>query len=165
MREQNSGPQAEPKEQGFAPVTSQADLDRIIQEQVARAVAGFADYDAIKKQLTDIEDASRSDLERAQKRAEEAERLAAEATASALRARISSSKGVPEALLTGATEEEMTAVADQLIAFRGDPADTPESEGAGRPPPPRPADPAQHGEPLADEQRVREAFARQLFQI
>ena len=49
----------------------------------------------------------------------------------ALRSEIAQAKGVPAALLTGSTEDELNASADALIAFRG---------GAPKPPAAPPAE-------------------------
>lgn len=56
---------------------TQDDVDRIIRERIAREREKYADYDAVKERaarLDQIEEAQRTDLEKAQKRAEKAER-------------------------------------------------------------------------------------------
>lgn len=60
---------------------TQADVDRIVQERLARAKPP-ADYDELKaaaKRLEEIEAANQSDLEKAQSRADEAEKRAEQA--------------------------------------------------------------------------------------
>lgn len=66
----------------------------------------------------ELEDANRSELEKATARAEAAERERDEATAQSLRAQVAADKGVPAASLTGSTKEELEAKADELIAWR-----------------------------------------------
>lgn len=65
------------------------------------------------------EDAAKTELQRATDRANTLESEAKQARLDALRARTASAKGVPEALLTGSTQEELDAAADALLAFRG----------------------------------------------
>lgn len=62
------------------------------------------------------------EVEREKVRADAAEKRAAELEARTLRAEIAAAKGVPAALITGSTKEELEASADALIAFRGDKA-------------------------------------------
>lgn len=60
---------------------TQADLDRIVQERLSRQAKQFEGYDELKekaKKLDEIEEANRSELDKATRRAEEAE---AQATA------------------------------------------------------------------------------------
>ena len=61
----------------------------------------------------------------AAKRLAEAERKAQAAELKALRSDVAQAKGVPAGLLTGSTEEELTASADALLAFRGEAPKTP----------------------------------------
>lgn len=70
------------------------------------------------KRLGEIEDASKTELQKANERAEQAERRAAEFESMALRSDVAASKGVPAAGLTGTTREELEASADALIAWR-----------------------------------------------
>ena len=63
-----------------------------------------------------------------------AEKKAQDAELKALRSDIAQAKGVPAGLLTGSTEEELTASADALLAFRGEavkPPAAPSSAGQG----------------------------------
>jgi ATPase subunit of ABC transporter with duplicated ATPase domains len=107
----------------FASPASQEELDRIIQARLDRERKKFADYDELKKaaeKLSKLEEANKTEAEKAAARAEAAEKRAAELEAKALRAEVAASKGVPVALLTGGTQEELEAAADALIAFRGE---------------------------------------------
>lgn len=71
-----------------------------------------------QKALKEYEDRDKSELQKALERAEAAEKQAAEATFSALRTKVAAAKGVPASSLTGTTEDELTASADELIAWR-----------------------------------------------
>ena len=107
----------------FAAPASQEELDRIIQARLDRERKKFADYDELKKaadRLTQLEEANKSEAEKAVARAEAAEKRAAELEAATLKATVAADKGVPAALLTGSTQEELEASADALIAFRGE---------------------------------------------
>lgn len=123
---------------GFEPITSQDDLDKVIQARVARERAKFSDYDALKAKAAQAEAA-----ENAKKTAEQqnADRLAnleqelATERAGRLRAQVAASKGVPEALLTGVTVDELEASADALIQFRGEKTPRPDPSQGPKPAP------------------------------
>lgn len=72
---------------------SQADLDRIVSDRLARQKAQFADYDDLKTKaarLDEIEEQSKSELEKAQQRAAELERELSAAATSAQEERLRS---------------------------------------------------------------------------
>lgn len=69
--------------------------------------------------LDEIENAQKTELQKALERAEAAEKRANTAEFESLRSRVASAKGVPASALTGATEEELSASADELLAWRG----------------------------------------------
>jgi hypothetical protein len=71
------------------------------------------------KQFDDLEEASKTELQKAADRAVAAEKQLADITARALRAEVAANKGVPAHLLSGSTQEDLEASADALIAFRG----------------------------------------------
>ena len=76
------------------------------------------------EKLAAIEEASKSELDKAAERANAAEARAAAAEAQLIRKDIAASKGLkPEAaeFLTGATPEEIEASADKLLALMPDP--------------------------------------------
>lgn len=92
-------------------------------EDQSKANAGKA------KQFDEITDAQKTELERLTERAAQAEAKAAEVEQRAVRAEVSAAKGVPAALLSGSTQEELEASADALLEFRGKVA--PPDFGAG----------------------------------
>ena len=107
----------------FAAPASQEELDRIIQARLDRERKKFGDYDELKKaadRLAQLEEANKSEAEKTAERLAAAEKRAAELEAKALRSEVAAAKGVPSALLTGSTQEELEAAADALIAFRGE---------------------------------------------
>lgn len=107
----------------FAAPASQEELDRIIQSRLDRERKKFADYDELKKaadRLAQLEEANKTEAQKTADRLAAAEKRATELEAKALRAEVAASKGVPAALLTGSTAEELEAAADALIAFRGE---------------------------------------------
>lgn len=75
--------------------------------------------EAAEKRLKELEDRDKTETQRAIERAEAAEKALATAEHTALRSRIAHAKGVPEALLSGGTEEELTAAAEALLEFKG----------------------------------------------
>jgi hypothetical protein len=107
---------------------TQSEVDRIVAERVAREKQKFADYDDLKAaatRLKEIENASKSEQQKAQERIEEltkqlAERdqQVAQATQASLKASVAAEKGVPASALTGNTKEELEASADEILAWR-----------------------------------------------
>lgn len=68
----------------FTPITSQDDLNRILGERLARERAKFDDYDDLKakaSRLDEIEDANKSEIEKAREEAEAAKAEAAKTPA------------------------------------------------------------------------------------
>ena len=119
----------------FKAPTSQEELDRIIATRLDRERKKFADYDEVKAKaakLAEIEEANKSEAERTAERLAAAEKRAAELEAKALKAEVAAAKGVPAALLTGSTQEELEAAADALIEFRGEQKQAPSSSALGR---------------------------------
>lgn len=89
----------------------------IVAEREARKAAE-RQLREVQKALKEYEDRDKSELQKALERAEAAEKAAAEASFSALRTKVAAAKGVPASSLTGTTEEELNASADELIAWR-----------------------------------------------
>lgn len=120
----------------FQAITSQEDFDKAIQARIARERAKIpADYEELrtaKAELDKIRESQRTDAEKAQERLDAAEKRASELELKATRAEVAAAKGVPAALLSGSTQEELEAAADALIAFKGTQAKGPviPSQGA-----------------------------------
>lgn len=117
-------------------VFTQAELERIVGKRLASERAKYADYDALKEKaakLDEIEQAQKSELEREREARAAAEKRAAEAELKALRSEVARKKGVPASSLTGTTEEELNAAADELLAWRDQskPAPTPKRAPRG----------------------------------
>ncbi len=148
---------------GFTPPASQADLDAIIKERVARERAKFADYADLKakaEKLDASEEAQKSELEKAVARAEKAEgelsKAAAEREVQTWRDEVAKDKGVPADVLRGTTKEELEAHADALKSVI-----TPEKKGAAGPYVPPKGDPtnAADGAPAPGMGTLRAAYA------
>lgn len=106
----------------FQAITSQEDFDKAIQARIARERAKFADYEELKAKadrFVELENAQKTEAQKAQERLEAAEKRAAELELKASRAEVAAAKGVPAELLSGSTREELEASADALIAFKG----------------------------------------------
>jgi ATP-dependent Clp protease ATP-binding subunit ClpA len=71
-------------------------------------------------ELAKIKDSQKTEAQKAADRLAALEKKAAEAEAKAIRAEVAAEKGVPVALLSGSTREDLEAAADALIAFRGE---------------------------------------------
>ncbi|AHY26832.1 scaffolding protein [Mycobacterium phage ZoeJ] len=71
-----------------------------------------------RKALKAIEDKEKSELQREREAREAAEKRAEQAEFTSLRNKVAAAKGVPASSLTGKTEDELNASADELIAWR-----------------------------------------------
>jgi len=113
------------KAAAFTPPASQADLDRIIGDRVARERGKFADYDELKAKAAELDKASeatKSEIQKATERADAAERRAKDAEISALRAEVAGAKGVPLTALAGSTREELEKAAESILSWRDEAA-------------------------------------------
>lgn len=72
------------------------------------------------ERLAEIEEANKTEAQKAAERLAALERENETLKTSSLRAEVAAAKGVPLALLTGASREELEAQAEALIAYRGE---------------------------------------------
>ena len=131
----NAGELTEQQATEFEAITSQDEFDRRLAARLDRERKKFADYDELRakaSKLAEIEEANKTEAEKALARAEAAEKRAAELETRTLKAEVAAAKGVPVNLLTGSTQEELEAAADALIAFRGEQKAGPTSGSLGR---------------------------------
>ena len=104
---------------------TQADVDRIVADRLGRERGKYADYDQLKAKAGEFDKLAEAQKTEQQKLAEQLATAQAEVTAArteALRLKVATAKGLPSALaarLHGASEEEMTADADALLAALG----------------------------------------------
>ncbi|AFN37802.1 head scaffolding protein [Mycobacterium phage MacnCheese] len=115
---------------------TQEQVNGFLAKQKREITSQFADYDdakAAKAELDKIRDGEKTELQREREAREAAEKRAEAAEFGSLRERIANRPGkvVPVASLTGKTEEELTASADALLAWR--------DENAPKPADPKPA--------------------------
>ncbi|MFW0112120.1 hypothetical protein [Rothia sp. CCM 9416] len=135
MSETTNGVEAppEPKSQAedtsahdFSPITSQAELNRVIENRLERERRKYADYAELKAKASkfeEFEEASKSEqqklAERAQKAEAELAKLQAAAQLTEWKAQVSEATGVPAKVLAGSTLEELTAHGEQLAQLLG----------------------------------------------
>ena len=112
-----------PAESGATPETpvelGENGLKALAAERDARKAAETVSAD-LAKQLKAFADRDKTDAERQAEETETLRRENAELKSGALRAEVANAKGVPVALLSGSTQEQLEASADALIAFRGE---------------------------------------------
>lgn len=114
-------PEAKPQgEHQFTPITSQADLDRIIGERIARERGKYADYADLKAKagkFDEIEEKNKTELQKLQERAERAERERDSERLNLAKQQAAMKAGLPAemaARLSGTTPEELAADATEL---------------------------------------------------
>lgn len=106
---------------------TQAELDAILGDRLARERAKFADYDALREKAGKYdaqEEAGKTELQKATDKAakleSELKSLRQEIDTRNAREKVSAATGVPAQLLTGSTEEECKKQAEALKAWRGE---------------------------------------------
>lgn len=126
MTDNDQGQHTEPA-QGADKTFTQAELEAILGDRLARERAKYADYETLKgkaAKFDEAEEANKSELQKAQDQLKaanaELERLKQESAVRAVREKVAAEKNVPATLLSGATEEECSAQADALLKFAGD---------------------------------------------
>lgn len=119
---ENTAAAGEPNGQAseFKAPATQADLDRIIQDRVARVKASYADYDDLKAKAGQVDsfqsrigelEATNGEL------SGKVQTFEAEKERAALVSDIAKGKNVPAEALRGSTREELEAHADTLAAL------------------------------------------------
>ena len=100
---------------------TQAELDTIVQKRVGEERSKLEEYKAKAARLDEIEEASKSELQKAQDKAAKLEKelsdLKHEKEIRDIRTKVSAEKGVPENLLTGETKEDCELQADNILNF------------------------------------------------
>uniref|UniRef100_A0AAU8GRK5 Scaffolding protein n=1 Tax=Mycobacterium phage Pharb TaxID=3136626 RepID=A0AAU8GRK5_9VIRU len=120
----DEAPEGGKPEGGDAPKTfTQEQVNSFLAKQkreLASQFEGFDQFKADSAELTKLREGEKTELQKALDRAAEAEKRAEKAEFGSLRERIANRPGkvVPVASLTGKTEEELTASADALLAWR-----------------------------------------------
>jgi hypothetical protein len=140
----NNGGGTSTTDEGFKPITSQEDLNRVITERVNRERAKFADYKDVKAKaarLDEIEAANQTEAEKFSARiaALEAEnqRIQSEALRSRIQAKFKIADEDAELFLTGTDEESLTRQAQRLADREADRSKRgPHVPGEGTTPPP-----------------------------
>lgn len=104
---------------------TQTELDQIISERLKREREKYTDYESLKEKaqrLDQIEEDAKSELQKAQERAEklqtELSELKRAEEVRMIRDKVAQTTGVPSSLLTGNTEEECTEQAAGILSFK-----------------------------------------------
>ncbi len=109
-------------------------VDALKAERKARKAAEDS-ATALAAKLQAIEDKDKTEAERQQAALEQAQAELAQTLEAKTRAEVAATKSVPMDLLAGpasGSEEDVTAFADALLAFRGEQKQTPSSSAIGR---------------------------------
>lgn len=135
--EETTNEQQQEQSNEFQAIESQEEFDKAIQARIARERAKFADYDQVKAdaaELAKIRDSQKTEAQKQQDALDKAQRELAELSVAKTRAEVAAAKGVPAALLSGSTQEELEASADALIQFKGQQARMPAVPSEGKQP-------------------------------
>ncbi|MFH0243600.1 DUF4355 domain-containing protein [Streptomyces sp. HK10] len=117
-------PNAQPGQQqgqGQGQTFTQADLDRIVAERLARERSKYADYNDLKAKAAEYDKVAEAQKTEAQKLAEQLQAAQAEAQqyrGEVLRQKVAAELGVPAPLvarLKGSNEDELKADAEELL--------------------------------------------------
>lgn len=105
---------------------TQADVDAMIGERLARAKAKYADYDDLKskaEKFDELQEANKSELQKANEKAQalqkELDQMKTANTLRDTRAKVAKEMNVPENLLTGSDEETCKKQAEAILEFAG----------------------------------------------
>lgn len=100
---------------------NQADVDRIVQERLAKEKAKYADYDELKAKAAKADEdaaSSKTDLEKLTEQIEGLKKAQADSDLKALRAEVAVAKGLTAAQakrLAGNSREDLEADADEIL--------------------------------------------------
>lgn len=104
---------------------TQSELDQIISERLKREREKYTDYESLKEKaqrLDQIEEDAKSELQKAQERAEklqtELSELKHAEEVRSIRDKVAQATGVPSSLLTGDTEEACNEQAAGILSFK-----------------------------------------------
>jgi len=127
----NTETQSEETATGFNPITSQEEFDKILGQRLQRERSKYADYEDLKQKaakLDQIEEANKTELEKALARAEKAEAHAKELETreqlASWKQEVSRETGVPADILRGSTLEELQEHAKQVKPLISDQKNT-----------------------------------------
>jgi len=119
---QASTPATENNMSGFKPITTQEELDRLLGARIFEERAKYQDYNDLKAkaaQFDALDEASKSDLQKMQSRAEKAEaelkKLNAEKQIELWKQEVAKATGVDARILSGITKEEIEQFAATLL--------------------------------------------------
>lgn len=137
--EQENGTVAEQTQEQTQRTFTQAELDEIVKGRLKKESAKYADYEALKEKaskLDEIEEANKTELQKATERAESLQKQLDELTKASevrnIRDKVASDTGVPASLLTADTEDDCRKLAEQILAFAQKPVPTyPEIKDGG----------------------------------
>jgi len=108
---------------------TQEEVDQIVGERLGKERSKYSDYKVLKEKaarLDELEEASKTELQKAQDAAAaaqaELERYKTRAERAEIAQRVAQDKGVPMSLITGSTKEEMEASAAALLEWKRPPA-------------------------------------------
>lgn len=111
--------------EGSEKTFTQAELDQIISERLKREREKYTDYDLMKEKaqkLDQIEEDAKTELQKAQERAEklqtELSELKHAEEVRSIRDKVAQATGVPASLLTGETEEACNEQAAGILSFK-----------------------------------------------
>ena len=117
---------------------SQSELDAIISDRLKREREKYVDYESLKEKaakLDEIEEASKTELQKATERAAQLEseltQLRRDAEIRQIREKVAAETGVPATLMSGETEEACVEQAKAIMEFKANMIGYPSVKDAG----------------------------------
>lgn len=122
----NQGNNTNEGNEGTSKTFTQAEVNAIVGDRLARAAEKYSDYDALKEKAAkfdEIEEQNKSELEKAQEKIASLQAMVdSNNKATKLRElheKVAKEKGVPVELIVGEDEESCNSYADELLKFKG----------------------------------------------
>lgn len=123
--QQDNGGTTEQQTAPWTPPSTQAELDRIIGERLARERSKFADYEALQQKASrfdELEEAKKTTEQRQAETIAAAEKRAADFEAQLVRAQVQASTGLSDEdmeFIHGGTREELQSKAEKFLTRNG----------------------------------------------
>lgn len=115
------------KSDGFEPITTQDQLEKVIGQRIARERSKYADYKDLRAKAAKFDELQKT----ADDRIAAIEQELTTERRERRREKVAAAKGVPASALHGDTDDELNACADDLLSWRGVKPEKPKTPPTG----------------------------------